>query len=101
MNWTNEEGARFRPSLLGSRVFVGRHEAKDALLAADDAGVTLAEALDAIGRHGADRPPSLPAVLKALADLEWATWAMIQEAVSTLTSPTTNAARGSTCAKRG
>lgn len=61
VNWTNEEGARFRPSLLGSDFFAGRHEAAYALARTDDAGVSLGEALEAIGQRGADAPPKLPA----------------------------------------
>ncbi|WP_020188160.1 Zn-dependent hydrolase [Methylopila sp. 73B] len=61
VNWTNEEGARFRPSLLGSGFFTGKHDADFALSRADDAGVTLGEALAAIGQRGADAPPPLPA----------------------------------------
>src|SRR5471032_2677565 len=54
VNWTNEEGARFRPSLLGSGTFSGRINAEDALASRDDDGLTLAEALDAIGYLGTD-----------------------------------------------
>ena len=61
VNWTNEEGARYRPSLLGSGVYVGRHTAEDALAVADDEGITLKDALAAIGRHGGDEAPPLPA----------------------------------------
>ncbi|SOE96470.1 N-carbamoyl-L-amino-acid hydrolase [Burkholderia sp. D7] len=61
VNWTNEEGARFRPSLLGSGTFSGRIKAEDALASRDDDGLTLAEALDAIGYLGTDKPPPVPA----------------------------------------
>lgn len=61
VNWTNEEGARFRPSLLGSGVFVGRHATEEALAVRDDDGIRLGDALSAIGRRGVDRPPALPA----------------------------------------
>ncbi|GLK69729.1 Zn-dependent hydrolase [Hansschlegelia plantiphila] len=51
------KGGRFDGALgVAAAVCVG-----EALSATDDAGVTLAEALNAIGRHGTDRPPSLPA----------------------------------------
>lgn len=61
VNWTNEEGARFRPSLLGSGSFVGKIRMEDALASRDDDGVSLAEALDAIGYRGNDAPPPAPA----------------------------------------
>ncbi|PRH89378.1 Zn-dependent hydrolase [Labrys okinawensis] len=51
-NWTNEEGARFQPSLTGSSVFAGTLALDAALGLADGAGVTLGEALAAIGYRG-------------------------------------------------
>ncbi|KAB1068913.1 Zn-dependent hydrolase [Methylobacterium planeticum] len=61
VNWTNEEGARFRPGLLGSGTYAGHHRAEDALASQDDAGVTLERALAAIGHRGTDTAPPLPA----------------------------------------
>ncbi|PQV46803.1 Zn-dependent hydrolase [Paraburkholderia sp. BL21I4N1] len=49
VSWTNEEGARFTPAMLGSAVFVGATPLADALRTQDAQGVTLAEALDACG----------------------------------------------------
>ncbi len=49
VNWTNEEGARFQPSLTGSSVFIGSLTADAALALADGDGVTLGGALAAIG----------------------------------------------------
>jgi N-carbamoyl-L-amino-acid hydrolase len=60
VNWTNEEGARFRPSLLGSGTFVGKINVDDALASRDDDGVTLSDALAAIGYRGTDAPPRAP-----------------------------------------
>jgi N-carbamoyl-L-amino-acid hydrolase len=54
-NWTNEEGARFQPSLLGSSVFAGKITMIDALRIRDDAGCSVAEALDRIGYLGRGR----------------------------------------------
>lgn len=51
-NWTNEEGARFQPSLLGSSVFTGAAELDWALARRDGAGVSVDEALRAIGYNG-------------------------------------------------
>ncbi|KQP13957.1 allantoate amidohydrolase [Methylobacterium sp. Leaf93] len=61
VNWTGEEGARFRPSLLGSGTYAGARRIEEASSSRDDAGITLREALDGIGFLGTDRPPPLPA----------------------------------------
>ncbi|WP_342147926.1 Zn-dependent hydrolase [Methylorubrum sp. SB2] len=61
VNWTGEEGARFRPSLLGSGVYAGRSSADAALALRDEAGISLGEALAAIGYAGTDAPPPMPA----------------------------------------
>jgi N-carbamoyl-L-amino-acid hydrolase len=53
VNWTNEEGARFQPSLTGSSVFAGGLALEDAHALADPSGATLGEALTAIGYLGA------------------------------------------------
>ncbi|SEO47182.1 Zn-dependent hydrolase [Aquisalimonas asiatica] len=58
VNWTNEEGARFRPSLTGSSVFTGKLALADALALVDDAGISLGEALEAIGYRGRDQGPT-------------------------------------------
>lgn len=52
VNWTNEEGGRFPPPMLCSGVFAGLHELDWALSRTDQAGTTVAEALDAIGWAG-------------------------------------------------
>lgn len=59
--WTNEEGARFSPSMLGSGVYAGQYETAYALSRRDGDGVSLAEALGAIGYAGKDQPPGNPA----------------------------------------
>ena len=58
VSWTNEEGARFSPSTLGSAAFAGLVDARFALSRTDGDGVTLGEALAKIGYAGADNPPS-------------------------------------------
>lgn len=60
VNWTNEEGARFRPSLLGSGTYAGHFTSDHALARADGEGVTLGAALAAIGFAGTDSPPPAP-----------------------------------------
>lgn len=57
VNWTNEEGARFQPSTMGSGVFTGALRAEDALATRDADGVTLRAALDGIGYLGTDTAP--------------------------------------------
>src|SRR4029077_14890840 len=53
VNWTNEEGARYQPSLTGSSVFSGALKMGDALALRDGAGVALRDALAAIDVVGA------------------------------------------------
>lgn len=48
VNWTNEEGGRFPPPMLCSGVFAGLHDLDWALARTDQAGITVAEALEAI-----------------------------------------------------
>jgi len=52
VNWTNEEGSRFRPAMMGSRVFAGDMELEAALAITDDAGVSVAQALKDSGQAG-------------------------------------------------
>lgn len=56
VNWTNEEGARFRPPLLASGVFAGLYTVDFALARTDDAGKSVAEELARIGYDGAAEP---------------------------------------------
>ncbi len=55
VNWTNEEGSRFQQAMLGSSVAVGATSLDDALAMEDREGVTVREALGAIGYDG-DHP---------------------------------------------
>ncbi len=52
VNWTNEEGARFQPSLLGSGVHAGTLGLQEALACADGDGVCIGAALRDIGYAG-------------------------------------------------
>jgi len=45
VNWTNEEGSRFKPALMGSGTFIGEFDVTDTLKHTDADGVTVAEAL--------------------------------------------------------
>ncbi len=52
VNWTNEEGSRFRPAMMGSRVFACDMLLEDALAITDDSGVSVAQALRDSGQAG-------------------------------------------------
>jgi len=58
--WTNEEGARFQPSLLGSSVFTAALPPDQALAVTDGAGISLEAALTEIGYLGSDSSPAEP-----------------------------------------
>lgn len=45
VNWTNEEGSRFRPAMMGSRVHAGDMSLEAALAITDDDGMSVAQAL--------------------------------------------------------
>ncbi|MHA5868911.1 M20/M25/M40 family metallo-hydrolase, partial [Pseudomonas aeruginosa] len=51
--WTNEEGSRFAPCMMGSGVFAGKFTLEETLAKRDADGVSVGEALDAIGYAGA------------------------------------------------
>lgn len=50
--FTNEEGARFQPDMMGSLVYAGGLDLDDALTTADDQGAILGDALREIGYAG-------------------------------------------------
>ena len=54
--FTNEEGVRFQPDMMGSVVFAGEYPLETALAAKDRDGITLDEALQEIGYKGERRP---------------------------------------------
>jgi N-carbamoyl-L-amino-acid hydrolase len=56
VNWTNEEGSRFRPAMMGSRVHAADMILEDALAITDDKGTTVRDALRASGQGGALTP---------------------------------------------
>ncbi|MDQ8706120.1 M20 family metallo-hydrolase [Streptomyces sp. LHD-70] len=58
VDWFNEEGGRFAPSIMGSSVFAGLMDEQAMLAVTDLEGVTVAEALDAIGYRGSDPRPT-------------------------------------------
>ncbi len=64
VDWTNEEGARFEPSLMGSRVFTGALRLSDVEQAQDLDGVRFGDALREGGWQGTDEPPHAAAYLE-------------------------------------
>ncbi|MCJ2094158.1 Zn-dependent hydrolase [Methylobacterium sp. J-072] len=54
VNWTNEEGSRFAPAMMASAAYAGEFTTDEILAKRDAAGITVAEALDAIGYRGAE-----------------------------------------------
>jgi N-carbamoyl-L-amino-acid hydrolase len=54
VNWTNEEGSRFKPATMGSGAFVGEFDVEDLLGRTDADGTTVEEALEEIGYRGSE-----------------------------------------------
>lgn len=52
VNWFNEEGSRFKPSMMGSGVFAGKLELADMLAVEDIQGVSVLDALERLGQRG-------------------------------------------------
>jgi N-carbamoyl-L-amino-acid hydrolase len=59
VNWTNEEGSRFPPAMLGSGVYAGVFDRVYADSREDRQGVTFGEAIEAIGYRGEARAGSV------------------------------------------
>ena len=64
VNWTNEEGSRFPPAMMGSRVFARNIGLEAALAVTDDSGISVAQAL----RDSAQAGPLTPS------PRGWACW---------------------------
>ncbi|KRE80457.1 M20 family metallo-hydrolase [Arthrobacter sp. Soil762] len=52
VNWFNEEGSRFKPSMMGSSVYTGKLALETALNTTDTQGISVREALDGVGCRG-------------------------------------------------
>ena len=50
--WTNEEGSRFTPTMMGSGVFAGVHPLEDVLAQKDLDGISVQQALENVGYAG-------------------------------------------------
>jgi len=65
VSWTNEEGSRFTPVLMGSGVFSGIFTLEHVRAQKDLDGITVGEALDRIGYAGSSRGHKLGAYFEA------------------------------------
>lgn len=59
--WTNEEGARFAPSMMGSSVYAGLLGLEQALAVQDEEGKSVGQELTRIGARGVPDPHGPPA----------------------------------------
>ena len=53
INWTNEEGSRFSPAVMGSGAFTGALPQDEVLAKTDRDGISFSQAIDSIGYRGA------------------------------------------------
>ncbi len=58
--WTNEEGSRFAPAMVGSGVFSGIYDLEYGLSRSDRSGVTIGEELNRLGYSGSELPGNHP-----------------------------------------
>jgi N-carbamoyl-L-amino-acid hydrolase len=65
VSWTNEEGSRFTPVMMGSGVFAGVFPLEHVRAQRDLEGVSVAEALERIGGAGGAQPHRLGAYFEA------------------------------------
>ncbi len=63
--WTNEEGSRFQPVMMGSGVYAGAFTAAHCHAQRDADGTSVAQALAAIGAAGRDPAPAFDAYFEA------------------------------------
>ena len=56
--WTNEEGARFQPAMMGSGVHCGVHSLAETLAVTDASGISVAQELERFGYAGGIEPGS-------------------------------------------
>jgi len=64
-SWTNEEGSRFVPTMMGSGVYAGVYPLAEVLEHRDTDGVTVRQALEAIGYRGDAVPGRIGAYFEA------------------------------------
>jgi N-carbamoyl-L-amino-acid hydrolase len=64
-SWTNEEGSRFVPTMMGSGVFTGVYALDEVLANKDVDGIAVSQALESIGARGDARPHKVAAYFEA------------------------------------
>jgi N-carbamoyl-L-amino-acid hydrolase len=64
-SWTNEEGSRFVPTLMGSGVFTGIYPLEEILAHKDVEGTSVGEALQSMGYAGEAKPHKVGAYFEA------------------------------------
>ncbi|APQ76491.1 Zn-dependent hydrolase [Clostridium botulinum] len=69
MIWTNEEGARFDPSMMSSGVITGKFDKAEMLDSKDKKGISFGEALDVSGYKGEEKNRINPKDYMALLEL--------------------------------
>jgi beta-ureidopropionase / N-carbamoyl-L-amino-acid hydrolase len=65
VSWTNEEGSRFVPVMMGSGVFAGVFRAEQVLAAKDSDGISVGDALKGIGYAGDGQAHEIDAYFEA------------------------------------
>ena len=60
VSWTNEEGARFAPAMIGSGVFTGVFSLEEAYNCEDKTGIRMGDALESIGFKGETKMGNRP-----------------------------------------
>jgi N-carbamoyl-L-amino-acid hydrolase len=65
VSWTNEEGSRFVPTLMGSGVYAGIFDLNDVLKNKDVEGISVRDALEQTGYAGKAQPHKLGAYFEA------------------------------------
>src|SRR4051812_21026264 len=63
--WTNEEGSRFVPTMMGSGVFTNTYSLEAVLKNKDTEGISVGEALESIGYRGEAKPHKVGAYFEA------------------------------------
>ena len=76
--FTNEEGARFQPAMLGSAVLAGKVALEDAYAQRDRSGIRLVDELERIGYLGSE--PCVPRPMRAYLELHIEQGPLLDEA---------------------
>ena len=80
--FTNEEGARFQPAMLGSAVLAGKVALEDAYAQRDRSGIRLVDELERIGYLGSE--PCVPRPMRAYLELHIEQGPLLDEAATAI-----------------